>query len=87
MGKKCRSCGAEIKWMKTTAGKWIPVDVPGVAFVEDPAGDELFVVNCLGAVMRGRRRQGSGAFPIGYTSHFATCPNAAAHRKREKEGQ
>lgn len=46
----CRSCGAEIEWKKTAAGKLMPVD--------KDTGE----------------------------SHFATCPNAASHRKpRQKE--
>lgn len=40
----CRSCGARVFWIKTVAGKNMPVDPDG-------------------------------------TSHFATCPNAAKHRK------
>lgn len=35
-----------------------------------------------GDVIRGRiNREGAD---IGYISHFATCPNAAAHRRRDK---
>jgi hypothetical protein len=42
--RSCRSCGADIWWIVTAAGKKMPVDADG-------------------------------------TSHFATCPNAAQHRK------
>lgn len=45
--ESCRSCRAQIFWIRTTAGKAMPVDPDG-------------------------------------TSHFATCPNAAKHRKISK---
>jgi len=35
---ECRSCGAEIVWLKTSAGKNIPVDADTVA----DAGAEIF---------------------------------------------
>lgn len=54
----CRSCGAEIVWLKTAAGKNMPVDAETFE-----TGDELFDIKR-------------------HTSHFATCPNAAAHRSQ-----
>ena len=57
----CRSCGAEIVWVTTPAGKQMPLD-PHV----------LTVVADGGETVRGR------------VSHFASCPNAAAHRKRKE---
>ena len=72
----CKSCGAEIMWAKTQAGRLAPVDA-----AESPDGN-VFVAVCEG---------GPTAFfpPAGTTiadatrhkSHFATCPNANAHRK------
>jgi len=29
--QKCRSCGAPIEWVKTDAGKWMPVDPDGTS--------------------------------------------------------
>lgn len=55
---KCRSCSAEIVWLKTATGRQMPVDA---ATVE--AGDVTF---------DGKRHR----------SHFATCPTAFAHRRR-----
>lgn len=64
----CGSCGAPVQWVKTKAGKRMPLDVgasengnitvtDGVAYYWPPGeGDRV--------------------------SHFATCPNAAQHRKR-----
>jgi hypothetical protein len=36
---KCRSCGEEIVWMKTEAGKNIPVNVESIADKEAPIFD------------------------------------------------
>jgi len=64
----CRSCNAEILWCITPAGRRMPLNAKAVTFF-------VFV----GA----KDAQGN---PIaetrqGYVSHFADCPNAAAHRK------
>jgi hypothetical protein len=78
----CRSCGAPIWWAFTGAGKRIPVDVEptpdGNLFaVGDGIGDgETPVV----AVITSSRQPFPDA--LRYTSHFATCPNASAHRRR-----
>ena len=78
---RCKSCGAEISWVKTTAGKLMPVDEPGIPYIEDPSGKEVFVTY-NGAVVRGNRRSySSGSYPIGHISHFVTCPNADRHRR------
>jgi hypothetical protein len=34
---ECRSCGAEIVWIKTELGKWMPVDADTIT-----EGDEVF---------------------------------------------
>lgn len=58
----CRSCGEPILWVRTAAGKMMPLDaVPRVD----------------GNVMR-EFADGSRLY---YVSHFATCPNAASHRR------
>lgn len=52
----CRSCGAEIAWVKTEKGKSMPVDI------DSWDGNRIFT-------------------PGKHISHFASCPNAAKHRK------
>jgi len=80
---KCKSCGAEIRWIKTFSGKSMPVDAEPVNFYAD-GGKELFVTS-NGAVVHGTRTDGTQDHThIGYISHFATCPNADTHRKRGK---
>jgi len=61
---KCRSCGAEIVWLKTSTGKSMPVDTESVV-------DEAATI----------------FDPVQMTSHFATCPDAAKHRKTKSKGE
>lgn len=79
---KCKSCGAEIKWILTHSGKKMPVDKRPVPYRTDPSGS-LLLVTMNGVVERGTLDLDSGQ--AGYVSHFATCPNANEHRKRGKE--
>jgi hypothetical protein len=81
----CRSCKAEIRWAFTEQGKRMPLDV-------DPREDgNLIVVGRRegedGAVPIVRSlKKGEGDLtlfepPLRYVSHFATCPDAAQHRR------
>ena len=79
---KCKSCGAEIKWITTVNGKSMPVDAEPVQFHQDPAGREIFVTKG-GAVVRGTTAKADDKdAETGYNSHFATCPFADQHRRR-----
>jgi hypothetical protein len=70
----CRSCGAEVFWAVTASGKRMPVDADVTADGNVSIGpDGLAYVVPAGHVA-------SPAYPR-YTSHFATCPNAAHHRR------
>lgn len=83
----CRGCGAEIGFIKTVAGKTMPVNVKAVRFAKD-GGKEVFVLE-NGTVVHGTSLMDSQAAQdelIGYTSHFATCPAAGSFRKRRKSG-
>lgn len=79
---KCKSCGAEIIWIKMASGKNMPVDakpisyqiaVPGATGARTLVTPNGRVVSCF---------FDPGSDLKGYTSHFATCPNANQHRKR-----
>ena len=77
----CRTCSAAIIWARTARGKRIPLDA------EPYVGDDdrgLFVLR------EGDHRGGplalaawglEGTEPH-YRSHFATCPDAATHRRQ-----
>lgn len=73
---KCRSCGADILWARTKAGKLMPVDAAessdGNVFVAQTERGLTAFIPEEGTVIDGASR---------HKSHFATCPNAAKHRK------
>jgi hypothetical protein len=74
----CRSCGAPIIWCKTAAGKTMPVDAKAC-----PDGNLIRE----GASVRYRNREEMASNFLAdprYKSHFATCANAAQHRKSKK---
>ncbi|MBF0501471.1 MAG: hypothetical protein HQM09_15125 [Candidatus Riflebacteria bacterium] len=66
----CKSCGASIRWVKTEAGKSMPIDDK-----PNPAGN-IVIENGVATV-----RTDKPANTRLYISHFATCVNAAKHRK------
>ena len=82
MGKygvsRCKSCGKEIIWIKTTNGRNMPCDAGGYLYREDPNGD-MSLVTRQGKVVRAVRDPQSDR--IGYTSHFATCPESNRWRR------
>ena len=80
----CRACGAEIGFIKTVAGKTIPVDAECVTFSPNEKGPCLFVM-LDGTLKRGFKT--INELPdseFGYVSHFATCPEADKFRKHRK---
>lgn len=80
---KCKSCGAEIIWIKMKGtGKAMPVDAKKITYSENlhpGAKDALTLVTENGTIVR--TQFDPGGDKVGYTSHFATCPNAAQFRK------
>lgn len=80
----CRSCGASIAFVLTTGGKRMPIDVEpsdkGTLFVFAP----LPTVALSAESVTARSERAELARTQGrerYVSHFATCPQAAQHRK------
>jgi len=74
---ECRSCGAEIKFIKTTRGKWMPVD-PEQIQAKDCELNNV-IVKEDGTVITVTPYTSDDT--VGYVSHFATCPNAEEHKK------
>lgn len=74
----CRSCGAEVAWAHT-GEKWMPVDATPSASGNvlltggNPPRAEVLAGEDLADARATQTRL--------YRSHFATCPNAAKHRK------
>ena len=81
----CSSCHAPIAWLPTIGGKMMPVDCEptpdgNLLLGGDPAAVIIHVKpEDKPKILRQLEALGKPAFF--YTSHFATCPNAAQHRK------
>ena len=75
----CRACGAEIDWIQTPEGKYIPVD-PEPVFVVEGDGAELFCDEEIGE-LRGRQArpeevqtvEEKARNPVAFVPHWRTC--------------
>ena len=80
---KCRSCGADISWIRMASGKMTPVDAQRISFRPGAPG----VKGVQTYVMEDGRISFGWMDPagdkVGYISHFATCPAAGCFRKRD----
>ena len=78
---RCKGCGAEIDWIKTRAGKNMPVD-PEPVFVAVDDGSDFFVTD-EGEVIHGREIPANdGSAEVAFVSHWATCPVAGQFRRK-----
>ena len=76
---RCKSCQAQIRWAKTVTGKSMPIDPlaadnGNIWVVQFSDGNPIVEVAATPDAV-------PAAEALRYTSHFATCPNAADHRK------
>lgn len=72
MGGKCSSCQAEIRWAVTEAGGKMPLD---------PKPEKrVILVEVVPEVGPPSSMEYARVVDT-YLTHFATCPNSAAHRK------
>lgn len=83
---KCRSCGAEIRWIRMQSGKSMPVD-PKMLAARLPEADEKTEVLITegGATIRGVVCDLDFLDDIQwpcFRPHWASCPHADQHRKR-----
>ena len=76
----CRNCGAEIEWVRTEDGRYIPVD-PEPVFVIEGEGDEHFYDEELDMIVgrparpeEVRTREAKINTPLGFVPHWRTCP-------------
>lgn len=72
----CRSCLAPLIWGISTKGHRMPLDKDPNPEGNIEIDDDSFIV-----VLTAEAKAQPATRPR-YTSHFATCPNAAKHRKR-----
>jgi hypothetical protein len=78
---KCKSCGTNIRWVETKIGKAMPVDGTIINVVPGPGS--TIIVTAEGHIVRGIQVGDAheGGYLTGYTSHFATCPQAEKWRR------
>ena len=79
---KCKSCGAEIIWLKTTSGKSMPCDAVQVMYWQrDKAKGKVVTPNgeVLSCEFEGDHAQATG---MGYIPHWATCPSADKFKRK-----
>ena len=74
----CRSCGAPIRWVRTRAGKAMPLDAQPVA-----TGNVVLGEDGTARTLTRKQVMLGGIVGDRYTSHFATCANASQHRRRQ----
>lgn len=97
----CRSCGQEILWAKTDAGKTIPLDL---ALVGPEQAGAMVVHYWSGGIQAQSLKQATRELASvressedearrlllangeAHLSHFASCPNAAEHRGKGTRG-
>lgn len=80
---RCKGCGASIEWIRTPAGKSMPVDTEPV-FVIEGGGSDRFITD-EGEIITGRRaiqEEERRDLPVAFVPHWKTCPNAADFRRR-----
>lgn len=84
----CRTCGAEIVWIKSTNGRPMIMDAQLIEFVDDRSGTES-LVTASGRVYKKVRTEitadDAGKRRVGRVSHWATCPDRQQHRDEVKE--
>lgn len=71
----CAYCGGRIMWMRTKAGKNMPVDPEMISYRRPEAGRKAAekIVTQTGEVICADRVDNSCAEGVGYIPHFATC--------------
>ena len=72
--KPCNYCGAQMSFIKTTKGNWMPVDVESV-YVHDLKPGNIFVTDD-GEVHKYDAEKFKDFNDSVYISHFATCPRS-----------
>lgn len=84
----CRSCGADILWVVTEAGRKMPLDpqscLDGNIALGPPAAGLASADPSIATVLTNEAMERCRALGVPlYKPHFATCPNATKHRKKK----
>lgn len=75
MLQKCRQCGHSLLWIKTEAGKPIPLDPNPVEY-----GGNIVLRDNVAHVLK--KGEPTDPDEPRYRAHFVTCPVANANRKK-----
>lgn len=81
----CKGCGAPIEWIRTTEGRYMPVDPEPVFIIEGP-GPDSFITD-EGEVIRGRAataEEKNNGLEVAFVTHWKTCPAADSFRRKKK---
>lgn len=78
---RCKGCGAEIEWIKTAAGKNMPIDPEPVFVLAAEGGTEVFLTD-EGEVFRGKAVPTGEGAEVGFVPHWATCKAPEQFRRR-----
>lgn len=81
---KCRSCGQRIVFIRSKKGHYIPCNPTVIRYKREEQGKEKIVLDTGEVVSCRTDVSPDESEGVGYISHFATCPNAKAHRKSRK---
>ena len=77
----CKACGAEIVWLRSPKGKWIPCNEGLVEYKADEDGEDS-VINQDGEVIRCTFEFECKPTGLARIPHWATCPDGDKWRKR-----
>lgn len=85
----CQGCGAEVLWVRTSAGARMPIDAEPV-WIRTDMGHNTFVRTdgsfAFGMKAGDADDDPAGAFAEVHESHFATCPVGGKFRRpRERK--
>lgn len=82
---KCRGCGEEIIFIKSSAGKFIPCN-PSKVHYSNPGKGKARVVTQSGEVVSCTvgADDTSKAVGVGYIPHWSTCKAASQFRKKKE---
>ncbi len=69
----CKKCGAQIRYIKTTAGKNMPVDWSRQEYVMEDHGKERILLDDGRVISCRLPKYGEEATGTGFVPHFASC--------------
>lgn len=82
--KTCQYCGSDLTFMKTENGKWMPCEVRGHYYRNDPHGKDTLILGG-GKVIRCTIDDDTKDFDgFGYRPHWGNCP---VRDKKQETGQ